>query len=75
MQKLSNGEDHTLGNNRKLAVIAFGEDSAAVKFLDDKIAVQGADEEIVMSEQQFIGFLKQIHLRGLEAKTVSNMEH
>ena len=65
MQKLSTGDDSTLGNHRKLAVAAFGEDSAAVKFLDEKIKEQGEDEEVIQDESQVMYLLANIHLKGL----------
>lgn len=57
MEKLSTGDDSTLGNYRKLSAAVFGEDSNAVKFLDAKIAEQGADEEVVLDEANMIRIL------------------
>ncbi|QEM41129.1 hypothetical protein HYP85_gp032 [Pseudomonas phage Zuri] len=65
MNKLSTGDDSTLGNHRKLAIAAFGKDSAAVKFLDDKIKEQGEDEEVIQDEGQMVYLLANIHFRGL----------
>lgn len=64
MQKLSNGKDSTLGNHREIAAAFFGEDSPAIKWLDDKIATHenGADEEVVMPESQVVALLAHIHL-------------
>lgn len=63
MKKLSTGDDATLGSHRKLAAIAFGEDSPAVKFLDKKIAdsPNGANEEVVADEGQMVFMLAKIH--------------
>lgn len=60
MQKLSTGDDSTLGNYRKLSAVFFGEDSGAVKFLDTKIAEQGADEEVLQPEAQMIQILSSL---------------
>ena len=59
MNKLSTGADATLGNYRALAAIFFGEDSKAVKFLDEKIAESpnGADEEVIADESQMVYLL------------------
>ncbi len=62
MQKLSTGEDSTLGNYRKMAVAVFGDSSPAVKFLDDKIVAQGEDEEVIASESQVLMMLGQLAL-------------
>lgn len=63
MRKLSTGVDATLGNTRKMAVAAFGEDSEAVKFLDKKIeqAPNGENEEVVVPESQMISLLLHIN--------------
>ena len=59
MQKLSTGDDATLGNYRKLATVFWGETSGAVKFLDAKIAgsPNGKDEEVLADETQMIQVL------------------
>lgn len=59
MQKLSTGQDATLGNYRKIAASIFGEDDPAVKFLDEEIAESpnGEDEEVIATESQMINFL------------------
>lgn len=59
MQKLSTGDNATLGNYRKLAATFFGEDSKAVKFLDDKISERpnGENEEVIADEGQMIYLL------------------
>lgn len=59
MRKLSTGDDSTLGNYRKLAVLFFGEGNKAVKYLDEKIAESpdGADEEVIADESQMVYLL------------------
>lgn len=56
MRKISTGEDSTLGTYRKIANIIFGEDSPAVKFLDEKIAESpnGENEEVIADESQML---------------------
>lgn len=44
--------------------MVFGEDSPATKFLDEKIAKLGEDEEVVVDEGQLIVALMQIHAEG-----------
>lgn len=63
MNKLSTGQDATLGNYRALASVVFGNDSGATKFLDDKIAESpnGRDEEVIADEGQMIYLLAQMH--------------
>lgn len=63
MNKLSTGQDATLGNYRALSSIVFGNDSAATKFLDSKIAASpnGRDEEVIADEQQMLYLLNQMH--------------
>lgn len=66
MRKMSDGvTDNTLTNWRKLTAIVFGENSDAIKFLDDKIKEQGPDEEVIADESQFLWLLGQIHERGV----------
>ena len=59
MKKLSTGDDATLGNYRKLAKAVFGQESKAVKFLDDKIAESpnGENEEVLADEGQMVYLL------------------
>ena len=59
MNKLSTGQDATLGNYRALASMVFGNDSGATKFLDSKIAESpnGRDEEVLADERQMIYLL------------------
>jgi hypothetical protein len=58
---LSTGDPATLGSYRKLAVLAFGEASRSVLYLDRKIAesAQGSDEPVDAEEQmlQVLGAL------------------
>ena len=62
MNKLSTGQDATLGNYRALASVVFGNDSGATKFLDNKIAESpnGRDEEVLSDERQMIYLLAQV---------------
>jgi hypothetical protein len=59
MKKISIGLDSTLGNYRKLTAIYFGENSAAIKFLDEKIAESpnGENEEVIADETQMVNLL------------------
>jgi hypothetical protein len=56
MRKLSTGDDSTLGSYRKLTSIVLGEDSAAVRFLDNKISQspRGEYEEVLADESQML---------------------
>lgn len=58
--------NRTLGFHRKMAAIVFGEDSPAVKFLDDKIkqAPKGENEEVLVEESQMVALLTSIHMGG-----------
>ncbi len=66
--RLSLGIDSTLGNWRDLTAGIFGEDSAATKFWDDKIASheKGRDEWVVSDEQQTLALTQQLHVQGME---------
>jgi hypothetical protein len=44
--------------------MVFGEDSLATKFLDEKIAKLGEDEEVIVDEGQLIAALAQIHMEN-----------
>jgi hypothetical protein len=44
----------TLGDYRDLCVMLAGENSRAVKFFDDRIAVQGCDEPVVADKTQMM---------------------
>ena len=65
MNKLSTGQDSTLGNYRKLCAAMLGEDSGAVTFLDERIKEQGEDEEVIADESQMVFLLMQEHLKSL----------
>lgn len=51
----------TLGDYRAMAKLLFGEDSEATKFLEKKIAEQGANEEVVAHESQMMILLGTLH--------------
>ena len=53
----------TLGDYRKVAMLLFGQESGATKFLDIKIAAQGEDEEVVADDSQMIYLLVQLDKR------------
>ena len=63
MNKLSTGQDATLGNYRALVSMMFGNDSGATKFLDREIAESpnGRDEEVLADERQMIYLLAQLN--------------
>ena len=61
MKKLWSGDDSTLGNWREVARLAFGEESAAVVYLDRKIAEQGPNEEVIADMSQMNLLLATIH--------------
>lgn len=58
MQKISTGDDSTLGNWRKLVACAFG-NGPALAFLDEEIArsPKKEDEEVLAPEEQFLFLL------------------
>jgi hypothetical protein len=60
MNKMSTGDDATLGNYRKFADLLVG--PKAVAFIDKKIAESpnGADEEVIADERQMIQLLASI---------------
>jgi hypothetical protein len=45
-------------------MLVFGEDSLATKYLDEKIAKLGEDEEVIVDEGQLIAALAQIHMES-----------
>lgn len=69
MNKLSTGQDSTLGNYMILTRIFFGEGSKAVAYLQKKIdeSPNGVDEEVVADESQMVHLLGQIHIGAVEA--------
>src|SRR4030095_8803987 len=66
VNKLSTGQDSTLGNWLALCIAVLGEDSAAVAFLREKIATapHGADEEVIADERQLLHALLRLEQRG-----------
>ena len=56
MQKISTGEDSTLGTYKKIAVV-FG--AEAVKFIQEKIdkSPNGEKEEVLADERQMLALL------------------
>lgn len=60
---LSSGYYSTLRNYRVLCVTRFGEDSPAVKLLDQRISVapNGGFEEVLDDEIYFTSFLFDVH--------------
>lgn len=61
MKKLWSGDDSTLENWREIARLAFGEDSAAVKYLDQKIEQEGPGAEVLADMGQMNLLLATIH--------------
>ncbi len=56
MNKISTGDNATLGNYRKLTSLFFGETSKPTKFLDDKIkeSPNEENEEVLAPESQMM---------------------
>lgn len=54
MRKDENGQacPATLGEYRDMCLALTGEDSKAVKFLDEKIKEQGRDEKVIAADSQ-----------------------
>ena len=65
MPKMSTGAAATLGNYRKIAIVIFGVDSKAVKFLNDKIKASpnGENEEVLAPESQMVYLLGTINFK------------
>jgi len=61
MITLSTGQPSTLGVWRANCAAMFGEDSPATAYLDDKIAEQGADMEVLADEGQMLHALIYLH--------------
>lgn len=53
----------TLGEWRKRAVALYGEDSLAVAFLDEKIKLNGEDDEVFASDPQMLLLLHTLSSR------------
>lgn len=70
MKKLSTGEDSTLGTYKAHATLVFGSKSAAVEFLDKKIAEspQGEAGEVVADERQMIALLTLLSMKDEEKR-------
>jgi len=64
MKQLSTGQDSTLENYRLLSAIVFGEDSAAVKYLDTRIEAASVDEEVLTEESEMLRFLSNLNEKG-----------
>lgn len=66
MIKLSTGQDSTYKSYIQLTTAVFGADSPALKFLTDRLAASGGDdnEEIIAPESQMIFLLNEIHHKG-----------
>lgn len=71
---LSTGDPSTLKVWRQLCVFTFGEDSKAVKFLDEKIAEQGEDEPVLASEAGLLQTLAQLHFQGEQEKSIRGQD-
>lgn len=56
MDKMSTGQDSTLGNWLTMTNAFFGKDSKQAKFIQDKIAESpnGENEEVIADEGQFL---------------------
>jgi len=56
MNKLSTGDDSTLGSYLKIAKAIFSADSGGVKFLEQKIkdSPNGENEEVIADESQML---------------------
>jgi len=66
----------TLGHYRKMSVVVFGEDSAAVAFLDKKIAESpdGEAERVIANENQMVHLLGTIHVSSGKPKEGASEE-
>lgn len=61
---MSTGVPSTLKNWHTITATFFGEDSAATKFIKDKMDEQGEDEAVLSDERQLIYALWQIDTDG-----------
>lgn len=66
MNKLSTGQDSTLGNWLNLSRLVFGENSPASKFLESKIheSPDGENGEVLADEGQLLNVLVHMHKEG-----------
>lgn len=71
MNKLSTGDDSTLGNWIAMCTMVFGPNSAATKFLIAKANEQGIDEEVIADEGQMIEVLAQMHFASATPQGVT----
>jgi hypothetical protein len=62
----------TLIEYRRLSHLIFGEDSGATKFLDDKIAEQGADKKVTQHENKMLMLLTKLDRE--QPRTAHNKE-
>lgn len=61
MKFLTNGEPSTLGTYLKIAMAFGGKDCKAVQFFEQKIAEQGADEEVIADETQVLILINKLN--------------
>lgn len=68
MNKLSTGQDSTLGNWLSLCERLFGKSSDATTFVEEKILTSPnkENEEVVASEGQFLMVLSDMHFKWLK---------
>lgn len=70
MNKLSTGQDSTLGNWLELCKDFFGESSDATTYIEEKImrSPHGANEEVLADESQVLAVLSDMHLKWWKKK-------
>ncbi len=61
---ISTGEPSTLKTYRKLSAALTGDDSPATRMLDDKIASQGEDAEVIQDESQMLYLIVNMGING-----------
>lgn len=68
MNKLSTGQPANLRSYKAIALLLFGEDSGAVKYLDELIqqSPNGDEEEVIQEESQMVYLLGRLHIDGYE---------
>jgi hypothetical protein len=59
---MSTGQPSTLGNWYAMCVATFGEESAASRFIKEKLDAQGADMAVLADERQLLNALIQMHV-------------
>lgn len=62
--KLSTGKTNTWGSYREECVKLFGEDSEAVKSVDEQIEKHGIDALVEAKENQMVGMLAMLDFWG-----------